>query len=281
LNLAKSFVFEEDEMKKENTVSKPKETPYFLVMSTQKALGILEVLCKEGEKGVTELVKKVGLGKSNVHRLLATLSHLGYVEQDPTTSKYSPSLKTYELGNAVVNRTGLLPIVHPYLEELGEQFHETNNLAILDRGDVIYIDKVESPESLRMDIKIGSRVPAYCTALGKVLLAFLGEPEFRKFMKSQKLAHRTKKTVTSLAELKRNLQQVQTQGYAIDDEELYEGVRCIAAPIRGCNGKVIAAISIAGPSIRMNHDQLAQLKVPLLAAAKEICKKLGYSNREG
>lgn len=267
-------------MKKKDTASKPKEIPYFLLTSTQKALGILEILCEEGEKGVSELVKRVSLGKSNVHRLLATLNHLGYVEQDPATSKYFPSLKIYELGNAVINRTGLLPIVHAYLEELGKQFHETNNLAVLDRGEIIYIDKVESPESLRMDIKIGGRVPAYCTALGKVLLAYLGEPEIKKLMKSQKFIPRTKKTVTSLEELKRNFQQIQTQGYAIDDEELYEGVRCIAAPIRNYSGKVIAAISIAGPSVRMNHDKLVQLREPILNTAKEISKKLGYASRD-
>ena len=267
-------------MEKIHSAPHLKSVPYFLLKSTQKAFSILEILCDAGKMSVSELAKRTNLRKSNVHRLLATLTYLGYVEQDPATYKYFPSLKTFEIGSAIVNRLGLQPIVHPFLEGLGKQFHETNNLAVLDRGEVIYIDKVESSESLRMDIKVGRRVPAYCTALGKVLLAHLSESEIEEFLEHQKLIPCTTRTVTSPKELRRTLAQIRAQGYAIDEEEFSEGIRCIATSIQNHNGKVIAAISIAGPSIRMNDDKLAQLKEPLINAAKEVSKKLGYQNRD-
>lgn len=255
------------------------QTPYFLVKSIQKAFGILEILCKEGEMGVSKLGERVNLKKSNVHRLLATLEYLGYVGKDAVTLKYSPTLKTFQIGNAIMNRIGgLHTIAHPFLEQLGKQFCETINLAVLDRREVVYIDKIESSETLKMDIKVGSRVPVYCTALGKILLAYLTDSEFKEYVKFQKLLPKTKRTVTSPQELKKILKQVLVQGYAIDDQEFSEGICCIAAPIRNHTGEVIAAVSVSGPSIRMNHDKLAQLRDPILRSAQEISKKLGYVN---
>ena len=267
-------------MKKADFFSELKQAPYFLAKSTQKAFGILEILCNDGEKSVSELAKRTNLRKSNVHRVLATLVYLGYVEQDPVTYRYQPSLKTFEIGCAIINRNQLLSIVSSFLKKLGEQFGETNNLAVLDKGEVIYIAKAESSEILRMDIKVGSRAPAYCTALGKVLLADLDESDIKQFPKGQKFFPYTRRTITSFEELKRNLTKIRDQGYAIDDEELFEGVRCIAAPIRNRDGKAIAAISIAGPSIRMNHHRLTQLREPVINTAVEISKKLGYINRD-
>ena len=252
------------------------QLPHFLIKSIEKAFRILEILCEEGEMSLSRLSKKTDLKKSNVHRLLATLIYLGYAKKDSATSLYSPTLKVFEIGNAILNRIELQPIVRPFLQELGRKFHETINLAVLDRWEVICIDKVESSESLRTDIKVGTRVPAYSTASGKILLANLTEPQMNDFLKHRKLVPLTKNTIRSLEQLRKVLTQIHVQGYGIDDEEFSEGIRCIAAPIKNSRGKVIAAISIAGPSIRMTHEKLAQLKEPILNTAKEVSKKLGY-----
>jgi DNA-binding IclR family transcriptional regulator len=257
-----------------------KKQPYFLIKSIQKAFLIFEIVCDEGEIGLSELCRRIDLKKSNLHRILATLEYLGYISREPATSKYRPTLKTFEIGNAAINRIEeLQTCVHPFLEQLGKQFHETNNLGLLDRGEVVYIDRVVSRKHLKLDFEVGSRVPAYCTSLGKVLLAHLTELELNKYLRTHKLLPRTKNTVTSPQHLKKVLRQILVKGYAIDNQELSEGVTCIGVPIRNYTAKVVAAISISGPSIRMDADRLAQIRGPLITAAGKISKKLGYSDR--
>jgi IclR family KDG regulon transcriptional repressor len=252
------------------------QLPHLLTKSTVKAFRILEILCEEGEMRISQLSKKTDLKKSNVHRLLATLIHLGYVGKESVTSLYFPTLKVFEIGSAILNRMELQPIVRPFLEKLGNEFHETVNVSVLDGWEIICIEKVESSESLKTTIKVGTRVPAYSTASGKVLLANLAEPHMKDFLEHRKLVPLTKNTISSPEQLGKDLTQIQIQGYGIDNEEFSEGVRCIAAPIRNFRGKVIAAIGIAGPSVRMTHDKLFDLKEPILNTAKEISRKLGY-----
>ena len=266
--------------KKKDIPSETEQKPYFLLSSTKKVFTILEILCEEHEKSISELAKRLNLQRSNVHRILATLSHLGYLEQNPDTRNYSASLKIFELGNAVINRKGLLSVAHPFLEKLAKQFRETANLGYLNKREVIYLDKVESTESLRMDTKVGFRVPAYCTAIGKILLAYLSEAKLKDYLKGHNILQLTTNTINSSEKLKKSLKQIKEQGYAIDDEEFYEGVRCISSPIIDHTGKVIASVSIAGPSVRMNNDKLAQIKKSLLGVTDEISKKLGYRTHE-
>jgi DNA-binding IclR family transcriptional regulator len=273
--------FKEKGKKKKIISFETEQKPYFLLGSTKKVFAILEILCEEHEKSISELTKRLTLKRSNVHRILATLNHLGYVEQNPDTRNYSPSLKIFELGNAIIKHRNVLSIAHPLLEKLAKQFRETANLGYFNKGEVIYLDKVESPESLRMDTNVGFRVPAYCTALGKVLLAHLTEAELKDYLKGHNIIPHTANTINSPEKLTKSLTQIQERGYAIDDEELYEGVRCIASPILNHTGKVIASVSIAGPSVRMNNDKLAQIKKSLLSVTDEISKKLGYRIHEG
>ncbi|HEA65820.1 hypothetical protein LCGC14_2245720 [marine sediment metagenome] len=262
--------------KKKDIPSETEQKPYFLLSSTKKVFTILEILCEEHEKSISELAKRLNLQRSNVHRILSTLRHLGYLEQNPDTGNYSASLKIFELGNAVINRKGLLSVAHPFLEKLAKQFRETANLGYLNKREVIYLDKVESTESLRMDTKVGFRVPAYCTAIGKILLAHLSKAELKDYLKDHNLLQLTTNTINSPEKLMKSLTQIQEQGYAIDNEEFYEGVRCISSPIINHTRKVIASVSIAGPSVRMNNDKLAQIKKSLLSVTDEISIKLGY-----
>lgn len=245
--------------------------------SAGKLLSVLESLCVDGDAGITELSAKLTLGKSSIHRFLSVLTELGYVHKNATNGKYAATLKVFEIGAMVRGRIRLVQLAHPYMEELGKQFHETINLAFFEQGEVVYIDKVESAETLRMDLAIGRRVPAYCTALGKVFLASLSQEDREAYFQSEKLTAYTEKTITSLKELRKKLDKVRTDGFAIDDRELDEGIRCIAAPIRDEVGKMVAAMSIAGPSMRMTMERLKSLRKPIMEVTKEISRKLGHS----
>jgi IclR family KDG regulon transcriptional repressor len=251
-----------------------------LLKSVQKTFNVLEILCNQGETGVSEIARRLAVGRSTAHRLLATLIDLGYVEKTAKTNRYVPTLKMFEIGVATINRTKLQSVSRPFLVMLSTDFKETINLGIIDKGEVVYIDKIESPQSLRMDIKIGSRVPAFCTALGKAMLAYSDESEMKEFIQAQKIPAHTNRTATSITSFKDSLLKIRKQGYAIDEEEFIEGVRCIAAPIKNYTGRVVAALSISGPSIRMTYEKLAQLKDPLINATWEISKKLGNTNSD-
>jgi len=245
--------------------------------SGAKLFSVLETLCVDGEAGITELSTKLSVGKSSVHRFLSVLQDLGYVEKNRTNGKYFATLKVFEIGAMVRGRISLVQLARPYMEELGRQFHETINLALPEQGEVVYIDKVESVEALRMDLTIGRRVPAYCTALGKVFLASLPEEDLGRYLRNQRFRAYTQRTINSAGELRRHLDKVRRDGFAIDDRELDEGIRCIAAPIRDESDKVIAAMSIAGPSIRMNMERLKSLQKPIMAVTEAISRKLGHS----
>jgi DNA-binding IclR family transcriptional regulator len=163
------------------------------------------------------------------------------------------------------------------MEQLGSQFHETINLAFFDEGEVIYVDKVESERTLRMDLAVGRRIPAYCTALGKVFLADLTQGQLTAYLRNRTLIPLTERTLTNPEKLRMNLDRVRRQGFAIDDRELDEGIRCIAAPIRDELGRVVAAMSVAGPSIRMTLARLESIRDPILKVTTDISQQLGYS----
>ena len=240
-----------------------------------KSMEILELVVKAEEIGVSALSKKKGLNRSNVHRILSTFEFLGYVVKNPQNRKYSPSLRLFELGNLTVQRNGLIKVAHPFLKKLGSKFGETNNLAVLDGAKVIYIDKVESSEALRMDLAIGRRVPAYCTALGKSLLAGLSEKLLNLYIERTVFKKRTPNTL-SKEDLRKQLVEIRKTGVAIDDEELHLGIRCIAAPVRNHTGEIVASISIAGPSTRMTIKELDGMKETIRRTASEISRQVGF-----
>ena len=233
--------------------------------SAQKLFMVLEALCMHGDAGVTELSLKLGLGKSAIHRFLSALVKLGYVRKNSDNGKYYATLRVFQIGAMVRGRLRLVNLARPYMEELGRETHETINLGLFEEGEVVYIDKVESVETLRIDLAVGRRVPAYCTALGKVFLANLPEEDLEAYLSRQNLRTLTKNTITSAGELRNGLEQVKADGFAIDNGELDEGIKCIAAPIRDESGRVIAAISIAGPKARMTERRLHSFKRLLLS----------------
>jgi len=186
---------------------------------------------------MTEISKELGLYPSTIHRILDTLKYWGYVEQGPNTQKYQLGLKLLELGMAKFHKMDLVREASPYLKELVKECNETVHLGVLEGGEVLYIAKEGSSQTIRMCSYIGKRAPLHCTALGKVLLADLPEEERRKILGQKGLPRLTEKTITDKEDLEKKLGRIKKQGFALDREENEKDVCCIAAPIKNYQGE--------------------------------------------
>lgn len=267
LKLEGGIPMEVDKDKKGNTVQ-----------AVERTLAILEVLAEEGvPMNLSDISQKVQLNISTVHRLLNTLISRDFVQQDHQNSKYRLGLKAFEVGNAALYTLDIRATAKPYLKELVEQCNETANLVILDGYEVVYIDQVESTSIIKMFAKLGSRGPAHCTGSGKVLLSSLSEKELDLLYGERPLRKYTQKTIATLELMKKELQKIKQQGYAVDDEELEEGVRCISAPIRNHEGKITAALSVSGPTARITTACEGEKLIDTIReTANKISAKLGY-----
>lgn len=255
-----------------------KEKPEQLVKSVDRSLQILEIITKSGKPlGVTEISRKTGIHKSTVYRLLSTLGYRGYISQADQDDKYTVGLKLFEIGSIAINDLDLRQSVAPYLEKLMELTGETIHLGVLDNGEVVYIDKFESQKTIRMYSKIGKRVYAHSTSLGKVLLAFSPEEILERIIQNQGLPQKTKNTITDPDKLKNHLTRISQQGYAVDDEENEIGIRCIAGPVFDFQGKILAAFSISGPAIRITQEKIEEFKELVCSYSQKISGALGYN----
>jgi len=257
-----------------------KANPNYPIKVLNKTLSILEILLQhDSSMNMTEISEKLGLYPSTIHRILDTLKHWGYVEQDPNTQKYQLGLKLLELGMAKLHQMDLAREAAPYLKQLVKQCNETIHLGVLEEGEVLYLAKEESSQTIRMISYVGRRAPLHCTALGKVLLAYMSEKERKKILEEKALPRLTEKTITNKKELEKELNRIKRQRFALDREENEKDVCCIAAPIRNYQGKVISAISISSPSFRINKNAQNNLKNALLETSKKISKRLGYNGK--
>jgi len=234
---------------------------------------------QEPELWFRDLATRSQLHKSTLYRLLEAMRSYGLVEVDGSTGKYHLGLKLFELGALATGRLEIAKCASPALEDLARQTGETAHLCVLDGLDVVYVAKVESTQRFYVPSTIGRRNRAYCTGVGKAILAFLPQQELEGYlvqMASDRIGAYTKKTVTSPQGLEERLRLIRLRGYSIDDEEISEGLRCIGAPVRDHTGKVIAGISIAGPSVRITKRKIPELAPYVLEAANRISRKLGY-----
>jgi len=255
--------------------------PTNLVQTIERLSQILDILGQNPQGiSIRDLSSKVGLPKGTTHRLLSSLSYFGYVRQDSKTRNYFLGFKLVELGNILLSQIDLRKEAEPFLRELAERTQETIHMVILDRNEVVYIDKVEldhNPSGLRMASRIGLRNPAHSSAVGKVLLSHLSEEALNQFFKGKGLMKRTENTITDVAQLKEHLRMVRNQGFAMDDEENEKGVRCVAAPIYDEAGNAVAAISISGPAFRITKKVAQEiLKKEVMETALKISQRLGY-----
>ena len=255
-----------------------KDKSEYIIQAVSHALDLLEQFHDDvDELGVTELSKRLKLHKNNVFRLLATLESRGYIEQNKATENYRLGLKALELGQTFIKQMGLLRQAKPILERMVEESNETSYVAIYKENHIVYLDVIETSLTVRVVSRVGSRLPAYCTASGKVHMAHMSEEELDELLASTKFVQHTPATIANADAMRKALDKVREDGYAIDDEELDAGVRCIAAPIRDYTRRIVGAISISGPSMRISDERIKAELVPLvLNASSDLSTRLGY-----
>jgi len=252
--------------------------PRYNIQLLERAILLLDLLLSESPSGLLpyELAQKSGLHKSTVHRLLSALRNHRLVQKDAKTGRYHLGLKLFELGVRAVPNVNLREYARPHLERLVFETGETAHLCVLVEHEILYLDKVESPKTIRIASSLGGRNPAFCSAVGKCLLAALPDAELDGLLRRHKLVAYTRHTITTPASLKAVLQQVRENGYAVDNEEREEGLRCIAAPIRDHTGDIIAAMSVAGPAFRLVSAQDMVIAKLVMSIAGELSATLGY-----
>jgi len=223
----------------------------YTVDAAAKALELLSAFSfREPRLSLADLATRTGIPRATAFRLLSTLEQSGFLAKEH--GAYQLGIKCFVLGNIVAGGLDLRETAHPHLAALRDSTRETTQLAILDHWQVVYLERMLSPLPVGfMRSRAGAILPAYCTALGKTLLAYRPEPDVEAWAASQKFIALTPRTITSAKRLLRDLRAVRERGYGVDEEEREKGVCCIAAPVRNHTGQVVAAISVAGPSQRM------------------------------
>jgi IclR family KDG regulon transcriptional repressor len=230
---------------------------------------------QEYEMGISALAARLGLAKSTVHRLATTLVEYDMLEQNRETGKYRLGLAFFELGTLVRRKMDVTTEAQGEIHALADSSGETVQLAILDHMTVLYIRIRESRQAVRMSSGLGSRAPAHCTGVGKALLAFQ-PPDMVQQVIENGLRSYTVNTITEPESLRAELASIRGRGYAIDDEEIELGLRCVAAPIRDHSGHVVAAISVAAPVQRMSKKTVQATIPSVVAAAENISRRLGF-----
>ncbi len=253
----------------------------YAIQTVSNALALLEAFASEEELGVTELALRLDLHKNNVFRLLATLEQSGYVEQCSRSERYRLGARCLEIGQSFARNRSLLRQARPVLEELARESGESAHLGVLRDFEVVHLDGEPSERLVHTRLRVGRRLPSHCTALGKVLIGCapkgLQESFDRQVAASGNLEARTLTTITDPSKLLEHLRTVGSQGYATDLEECEEGVACAAAPVFDGSGRIAAALSVSGPSFRLEPERLLRRTVPLVVAlADRLSSGLGY-----
>ncbi len=247
------------------------------VQSAERIFQVLEMLADNGEMGLMEISSTLGLHKSTVHRLLMSLIYMGYAKQDEATQKYMLTYKLVNMAGKILDRTDILQIARPYMERLSDISGETVHLVQREGNHILYIHKIEAKVgSIRMVSHVGMVHPMYCSGVGKAIMATLPEKEVKQIWNESVIEKKTDKTIIRFEEMLKTLEEVRKCGYALDDEENEEGVRCIAASLRGYGKTVKYAFSISGPVSRMTKERVEELSVDVKRVQAELSKELGY-----
>jgi IclR family pca regulon transcriptional regulator len=249
--------------------------------SLERGLAILACFTPERPVlGIADIADELGMSRSTTHRYVITLVALGYLEQG-ASRKYRLGLRVTDLGMSALNSTGLREHSRPYLEELRQRTSYTVNLAVLDGPEILYVDRARSfrrgQNQIDLGLQLGSRLPAYCTSMGKLLLAHLPESEQREMIGEMKLTRRAPNSITSKKALRSELEHVREEGFAVNDQELAEGLHSISAPVRSETREVVAAVNMAAHSSMISLEELVDHLGPhLVTTADRISARLGY-----
>lgn len=259
----------------------PPAKPHNLVQTIERVSLILDMVGQNPQgMSIRDLSAGLKLPKGTVHRLLSSLAYFGYIRQDPETKNYFLGLKLMELNTHLGSQLDFRKVAEPMLRDLAERTKQTAHMVIYDRGEVVYVEKIETEQpagGLKMSSRIGSRNPAHSSAVGKVLLSCFQEEAVDAFLLEKGLPRRTVNTITDPDTFRGHLKIIRSQGYAMDDEENEKGIRCLGAPIFDGRGRPVAAISVSGPVFQMTKKFVLEVvKKEVIAAASEISRRLGF-----
>ncbi len=255
---------------------KPAAPPAAAVQSVDRTLDLFEALLEAGA-GVPlgVLSERVKLPRGTTHRLLSALTARGYARQDPETRAYALGYKVVDLATRI-GPNPLVSVARPAMRALMEQTGETVNLMTLDRAEVVYAEQVVPERLVRMSATVGNRSPVHASGAGKALLAFRPPEQARALMAQMDFRGFTPRTITGAAAFERELEAIRERGWAVDNAEFEEGVRCVAAPVRNSEGAAVAGLSISGPASRVTPDRVPQFADKVCRAAARISQALGW-----
>ncbi len=249
------------------------------VQVLDRALDLIELLAtSENGLSIADLAAATDLPKSTIHRILSAYVERHYIEKDSETCIYSLGYKFVEIASIYLNKIVLKTEATPIMHEVASIFEATSYLGVLESNEVMYLERVEQFNTLRLYTQIGKREPLHCTGLGKVLMAFLPEDQFEHIARQLTYTAFTPNTITNYAAYKKEVETVRKNGYAVDFGEHVITTNCLAVPIYDYTGKVMAAMSISGRDLFASHP-IPEILDPMLEASAKLSKRMGYTKR--
>jgi DNA-binding IclR family transcriptional regulator len=250
----------------------------YKVQALDRAFAVLDLLGESDMPlGLAQVASSLQLHKSTAHRFLMVLERHRMVERT-TAGKFRLGLRLFDFGNRAIEQYDLRDRAQPHLRRLVTETEETAHLCILEGAHIIYIDKIEPSRSVRMITRIGATNPVHCTSVGKAILAFLPEDRVADVLRRTRFERFTHRTVATPEALRVELEKTRRRGYAVDDEELEEGLRCIAVPVLDAQRQPVAAVSVSGPSFRVTAQKLPAIANHLLQCVRGISVDMGFTS---
>ena len=244
------------------------------VRAVERALAILSCFSRTTpELTLTQIAERVGLNKSTVHRLLATLNQNRFVQRDPATGAYRPGIRLMQYAYLMLEQNDLRRSAAPYLHHLWEQVRETVDLAVPDNGEVVYIQVLESPQRVKLAAAVGQRLPALCTASGKALLAYMDDEIVQRAWEAGMRPY-TNCTITSREAFLENMRAIRAAGFAISEQEYEEGINAVAAPILAPGDQPVAVVAVAGPAYRLTRERMIEISPLVMTTAHAIAQEI-------
>jgi IclR family acetate operon transcriptional repressor len=244
------------------------------IRAVERALDVLLCFSQDTpELSMTQIAAMIKINKSTVHRLLGTLEKKRFVQRDAVTGIYEPGIRLLQMAYLTLQQNNLRRLALPIMRRLCEKHHENVNLAVLDDIDVVYVDVVESPLHVKLAASAGQRLPAFCTASGKAILAFLPEDKVKEILKKGVKSY-TQNTIISQEKYFESMRKSREQGFALSEQEFEDGIDAVAAPILDQHGLPIGSLSIAGPAFRLTRERMMEFGPDVQAAGKELARDL-------
>lgn len=245
------------------------------VQALDRGLQLLALLARQRRIGLSALALSAGMPPSTAHRLLGTLQAHGLVEFDEAHQAWMVGVEAFRIGAAFLSRINVVEAAQEVMQDLMAETGETANLAIADAGDIVFVSQIETQNPIRAFFRPGTRSHMHASGAGKALLAQLSEAELERLLRAKGLPEFTRHTITQPERLTAELATIRRRGWSFDDEERYEGMRCVAAPVWTAQGKAAAAISVSGPTVRFSEARVADFSAAVRRAAQALTERLG------